>query len=163
MSDSAKKMAWEIIGITMMLLVIGFYIAGINIFAPVVDNVKTTAQQKTSAMLSLKYVAYENNRVSGSNVKGAIKKYTDKDYFNIYLNYGSYTTIVNPSGFSSTAPKINFSTGVVEKSFVNVSGSLALLDNEASSLYVSPQSSWDSKILKDDNDQVVGILFIKIN
>lgn len=154
---------FQIFGVILFLTVLsfGFYFfdVGKMIFGAVDEN----ASRQSRAIVESQYSAYDSQIVSGSNVLTAMRRYSNKTNFFIYVwKSGSGQFVAAPTGDGPSCRQIDFATATVSPTLINTcTVTESEMSSETSQYYVHPQDRYEAKIVRDASDNVAGIQFVQ--
>lgn len=104
------------------------------------------------------FSSYENSTVSGSQVLNAIRKYTGTNSeFGVSVKTGKAVTKV----WYGRTVNDGVATGSTGYGAINGagSGSITEANDETKTNYINPNGSFTTRIIKDENNMVRGIIF----
>jgi hypothetical protein len=107
------------------------------------------------------FSSYNERDLSGSYILTAMRQYSLSDIVSVYVANRGQNIVATPSGFAKQVNSIDFSTGNVLPAKITASVTIDQMKDEASIYYISPQTKYRAKLVKDVNGLIVGILFIE--
>lgn len=160
--NTNKYISW-----TSGLLITGMIItAGILLFnksTPVLNAANDQSATQAQMAIANKYVAFDNQLVSGSQVLTAYRQFQNEDIFYIYVQTNINHTVQNfgmtPSGMNTNGPNFNFTTGQFTSGTMNCSTTQVQVTDITNPNYIPPQARFRSTLLLDENKLVTGIYF----
>lgn len=149
--------------ITLAIISSGLFLWGKT--QPVVELANSQAAAQARALSEQQYSAFDNQLVSGSQILTAYRRYESQPGFCLYIErpyvYGqaaSDTQIsMNPSG-EGYCREFDFTSGKFKEG-TRSSWTDEDISNASGSVYISPQSRYRAKLIKDKNERIAAIYF----
>jgi hypothetical protein len=149
--------------ITLAIISAGLFLWGKT--QPVVQLANSQAAAQARELSEQQYSAFDNQLVSGSQILTAYRRYESQQNFCLYVerpyvngqSEDQKHISMNPSGegycrafdYSGERFKEETTYSVDDEDISNASGSY----------YISPQSRYRAKLIKDDNERIAAIYF----
>jgi hypothetical protein len=148
--------------ITLAIISSGLFLWGKT--QPVVELANSQAAAQARALSEQQYSAFDNQLVSGSQILTAYRRYESQPGFCLYVQrpyvYGqdaSREFSMNPSGEGSCR-NFNYSNGEFKEG-TSYSRTDEDISDASGSYYISPQSRYRAKLIKDKNERIAAIYF----
>ncbi|MEK3673627.1 MULTISPECIES: hypothetical protein [unclassified Paenibacillus] len=151
--------------ITLAIISSGLFLWGKT--QPVVELANSQAAAQARALSEQQYSAFDNQLVSGSQILTAYRRYESQPGFCLYVQrpyvYGQDVSTrefsMNPSGEGSCR-NFNYSSGEFkEGTSISYTRTDEEISNASGPVYVSPQSRYRAKLIKDKNERIAAIYF----
>jgi hypothetical protein len=130
---------------------------------PIVDMTNRQAAMQAEFMQNEIYSAYDNQIVSGSQIITAYRRYSMQDAFYLYIQTNNGGTIRNfgmqPNGSTQPCPNFDYNNGALASGSTTCNITIDQIQDNASVYYISPQSRFSAKLIKDANKRVTAIFF----
>lgn len=154
----------QVVGMAITLLIISMGLAFFAVSKIFFGEVEDTSIQRNRAIVETQYTAYDSNFVSGSALNTAMRRYSNKQLFYIYVKSSSGATFVaNPTKGDNTCRQVDFNTSTVTNTMGSCAVTAAQMEDESSPYYIPPQARFKVTLARDSNDLVVGLLFAQQN
>lgn len=155
----------QIIGVIFTLAILAWGFGLFDIGKVIFGSVESNYQQQARLTVDAQYSAYDGQTVSGSNVLTAMRRYSNKQQFYVYIVGSSGASMIgNPSNSSTTCRQVDYTTSKVTGTTVNnCDVTLYRMEDETSGSFIPPQSNFKSTLVRDMSNNVVGLLFKQQN
>lgn len=147
---------WQILGVVLALVFLAFVLWLFGVFDSTSAETKNDVSARTQKISAMKYEAYENTRVLGSEVLSAVQDFKQTPQFSVLIKTGNA-----PSGFyaentsSDTpvcyAPATPLGNPGTCSAMVSVSN---MKDASNVNNYINKSASFDSKVYRDGSGNV---------
>ncbi|WP_042203654.1 hypothetical protein [Paenibacillus camerounensis] len=150
--------------ITLAIISSGLFLWGKT--QPVVELANSQAAAQARELSEQQYSAFDNQLVSGSQILTAYRRYESQPGFCLYVQrpnvYGQdayYKEFsMNPSD-EGYCRNFDYSSGEFKEGMDYRKVEDSDISDASGSYYISPQSRYRSKLIKDQNDRIAAIYF----
>lgn len=136
----------------------------VNLFGSSAQGAKRAQDEFTSIQRELaaqSFITYDETSLTGSQVINAIRKFSSKDSFGIYVQTGKHQANGDDgvwyNHFVVTSDGPNYGKVIKEAATGNLKNAL----DEYHDDYINPSGSFRSHLIYNKNQQIVGIMFIQ--
>ncbi|AWP25199.1 MULTISPECIES: ABC transporter permease [Paenibacillus] len=106
----------------------------------------------TTQISNTEYNTYNNASMSGSQVLNAVRQYMDQEHFGIQVTTGKGATTFYGNTF-------NPNDGTVVGGPKDKNKNISTAEDPALDTYVNPSGKYSSRVVRDQNNVIVGLVF----
>jgi hypothetical protein len=163
LENTGRFWLWAIeLLITANIISFGMLMYGMTV--PLQESASRQLQEQNRTIAESQYSAFDYQKVSGSQILTAYRKFSTEDDFYLYVStkQGGATVknfAVEPPNRTNSCANFNYGTGAITTGTTACTVNDKNMQEFGNAYYVPPQESFRAQLVRDGNDRVRGIYF----